>query len=230
MTVAYERVLVFGAHPDDELSMGCTMAKLAAEGAAVYVCVMTDGCEGYPRPDMKDRIVEMRREEADACDKVIGVTKRYRPESPDMALTNDKETLLTCVQIIREVRPNAIFTHGPYDRHRDHLNTHAISVEAWWHAGQPVAAECGPFWKTPHLYYHKGVQDTRPQIQIDVTDFAEKRLEALASQVSQHTLFGRTADEFLAQAESIRKNRPKTVENFWIGERVVLNGFLPQDL
>lgn len=226
----YERVLVFGAHPDDELTMAGAMAKFAAEGTEVYICIMTDGREGYPRPEMKDTIVALRRKEADACDRVIGIKKRFRPESPDMGLVNDKETLLKCVEIIRQVRPDAIFTHGPNERHRDHLNTHLISVEACWHAGEPVAAELGSSWATPHLYYYKGVMGLRPSIRIDVTQAADKRLDAMATQVSQHTLFRRTADEFHAQAESIRKHRPKTIESFWIAERVVLNGFLPKGL
>lgn len=226
----YERVLVFGAHPDDELAMACTMAKLAAEGTQVYVCIMTNGCEGYPRPEMKDTIVATRRQEADACDRVLGIKGRFRPESPDMGLVNDKDTLLKCVEIIRQVRPDAVFTHGPDERHRDHLNTHLISVEACWHAGEPVAAELGPSWTTPHLYYYKGVSGLRPSIRIDVTQTAEKRPEAMATQVSQHTLFRRTAADFQAQAESLRAHRPQTVESFWIAERVLLKGFLPKGL
>ena len=226
----YERILVFGAHPDDELTMAGVMAKLADQGVEVYVCIMTDGCEGYPRPEMKDTIVQMRRQEADDCDKVIGITKRFRIESPDMALTDDKETLLKCIKIVREVKPDAVFTHGPHDRHRDHINTHVVSVQAHWHAGEPVAAALGPPWKTPHLYYYKGVRELLPSIRIDVTAYAHKRPEALATQVSQHTLFHRTADEFLAQAEQMRKNPPQTFESFWIADRNVLGGFLPKGL
>ena len=177
---------------------------------------------------MKDQIVELRRQEAAECDKVLGVARRVIFDIPDMGLTNDKETLQKCIKIIREERPEAVFTHGPVDRHRDHLNTHAISVEARWHAGEPVAAELGESWYPPHLYYYKAVVGNElPSIVIDVTQTAEKNVEALATQVSQHTLFGRTKEDFLAEVESIRRNRPKRTEKFWITGQVTLNDFLP---
>ena len=38
------RVLAFGAHPDDiEFRMAGTLAKYAARGDEVYMCVATDG-------------------------------------------------------------------------------------------------------------------------------------------------------------------------------------------
>jgi LmbE family N-acetylglucosaminyl deacetylase len=156
------------------------------------------------------------------------VARREIFDIPDMGLTNDKETLQKCIKVIREERPEAVFTHGPVDRHRDHLNTHFITVESRWHAGQPVAAELGEPWYPPHLYYYKGVTGNElPTVVIDVTETAEKGAEARATQVSQHTLFGRTKEQFLAEAESIRKSRPRRSERFWITGRVALNDFLP---
>lgn len=224
----YKRVMVFGAHADDEITMSGTIAKMANAGVRVVVITMTNGCEGYPRPDMKDTIVELRRQEAADCDKVLGIARREIFDIPDMGLTNDKETLQKCIKVIREERPEAVFTHGPVDRHRDHLNTHLITIEARWHAGQPVAAELGESWYPPHLYYYKGVTGNElPTVVIDVTETAEKGAEARATQVSQHTLFRRTKEQFLAEAESIRKNRPGRTERFWITGMVVLNDFLP---
>ena len=223
----YKRVMVFGAHADDEIRMSGTIAKMANAGTRVVVVTMTNGCEGYPTEDLKDTIVELRRQEAVECDKVLGIARREILDVPDMGLTDDKETLHKCIRLIREERPEAIFTHGPVDRHRDHLNTHSISVQARWHAGEPVSAALGEAWYAPHLYYYKGVLGNElPSIVIDTTETAEKQAEALATQVSQHTLFRRTKEDFLAEAESIRKNRPKRTETFWIAPRVVLGDFL----
>ncbi|MCM8766763.1 MAG: hypothetical protein NC934_02050 [Candidatus Omnitrophica bacterium] len=79
-----------------------------------------------------------------------------------MNLVNDKEILKKCIKIIRQEKPETIFTHCPFDYHRDHINTHFISVEAMWHAGEPVAVELGEPWNTPFLYYYF--------IIIDITD------------------------------------------------------------
>ena len=41
------RVLAIGAHPDDiEFGCGATLAKWAQAGAAVHLCVLTDGSKG----------------------------------------------------------------------------------------------------------------------------------------------------------------------------------------
>jgi len=214
----YERVLVFGAHPDDEIAMASAMAKMADMGVHVTVAIYTDGCEGYPDPSLAATIVQMRAEEQAECDKVLGIARRHCFNRPDMALENDKQTFLGTMELIRDVRPDAIFTHGPWDRHRDHRNTHAISVEARWQAGEPVAARLGQPWVTPHLYYYNAVHDPLPRIEWDVTGYAHKRLEALATQVSQHVLFGRTRESFLAEAEEVRKANPTASATFWLGE------------
>lgn len=44
-----ERVLVFAAHTDDELTMAGTIWRLAQAGTPVHVIIMTDGCEGAAR-------------------------------------------------------------------------------------------------------------------------------------------------------------------------------------
>jgi LmbE family N-acetylglucosaminyl deacetylase len=232
----YGTILVFGAHPDDEITMAGTMAKLAEAGCTVVVAIYTNGSEGYPRPEMRELIVEMRRAEMAACDEVVGIRRRVCFDRDDMGLVNDKQTVKETVKVIREVRPDAVFTHGPDEVHRDHLNTHRISREAWWHAGQPVAAELGPPWSTRHLYYYKAVgtssarYDSLPTIVIDVTQTYWRAVAARGTQVSQHTLFGRSKEEFDAEAARLREHPEPRTETFWIAERVRLHDFLPKGL
>ena len=223
----YERILVFGAHPDDELMMSGTMAKLAHQDVEVAVVTMTNGSEGYPRPEMRDTIVATRREEMADADAVLGIARRYALDNEDMGLTADKATVKDCIRIVREVRPDAVFTHGPHDRHRDHLATHTISVQATWHAGEPVAAELGEPWRTRHVYYYKGCRLDLPTVVIDTTAWQHKRPEALATQVSQHTLFRRSRDELLADAARLEESPPPAAETFWIVPTNVFHDFLP---
>ena len=86
----YERVMVFGAHPDDELRMAAAIAKLSAAGTAVTVAICTDGCEGYPRLDMRDTIVATRARESDEVQKILGVQRYVNLGAPDMGLVNNK--------------------------------------------------------------------------------------------------------------------------------------------
>lgn len=221
----YRKILVFGAHPDDEQTMAGTMAKLADNGVEVYVAIYTDGREGYPEPWMKDQIVEMRRAEGEAGDRVLGVKERYRFERPDMGLVNDAETLKETMRLIRRIRPDAVFNHGPHDRNRDHLATCAIVLEAVWQGGEPVCAELGKPWDTPHLFYYKGVADREPDLLHDITGYAHKFLESRATQTSQHTLFKMTAEDFAREVARIKAENAPATERFWLTGRTPLLGF-----
>jgi len=224
----YRRVMVFGAHPDDEIAMAGTIAKLAMKKVKVTVLTFTDGCEGYPLPEMKETIVATRRKESNASDKVLGIHSHVYLEIPDMGLVNNKETLLRCVHAIRKVRPDAIFMHGPDDVHRDHIAAHAISLEACWQAGEPVAAELGPPWKTPHVYFYGSVSGNRPRVSFDVSETEYKRPLAAAKHVSQHILWGLSTDDCVAEAQLIKRSRRKFVEQFSLADNFILHDFPPR--
>jgi LmbE family N-acetylglucosaminyl deacetylase len=221
----YERVMVFGAHPDDELRMAAAIAKMSAGGTAVTVVIFTDGCEGYPRVEMKDTIVSTRAAESDEAQRVLGVQRYVNLGAADMGLVNSKENLKAVIRVIREARPQAIFTHGERERHRDHIATHQLSLEASWHAGEPVSADLGPTWRTPHLYYYKNTALEGPVVEFDVTDFVHVVPLAYATQVSQHVLFGRTREQYLADAERIKASPPRTIERFILHPWTVLRAF-----
>lgn len=223
----YERIMVFGAHPDDELRMACSMAKMAAQGTVVTAVIFTDGCEGFPRVEMKDEIVALRAAEAEAVQKVLGVQRYVNLGAPDMGLVNSKEMLRKVIKVIREARPQAIFTHGEKERHRDHIATHELTLEALWHAGEPVSADLGASWKTPHVYYYKNTAMEGPAVDYDVSDYAYIHPLAMATQVSQHTLFRASKEQYLARAEEMKKNPPKTVKRFILHSWTVLNAFPP---
>jgi LmbE family N-acetylglucosaminyl deacetylase len=230
----YRSILVFGAHPDDEIRMAGTMAKLAASGAQVFVAIMTDGSEGFPDPTWRDRIVAMRAAEMAECDQVLGITRRFRINCPDMGLVHGKQVFRDCIRVVREARPDAVFTHGPAGINPDHVATYQITVPAVWQAGQPVSADLGDPWEVRHLYYYKEVgtstRDVGPTVTFDVTGYDHYALLANATQVSQHTLFRETRADLEAEAERVKRARRPAVETFWMSERFRLVDFPPRDV
>jgi LmbE family N-acetylglucosaminyl deacetylase len=229
----YRRILVFGAHPDDEITMAPTIAKLSHSGAEVYVATMTDGSEGFPDPQWRDRIVQMRAAEMDECDRVLGVKRRFRLNYPDMGLVHHKQVFKDCIRAVRQARPDAVFTHGPAGINPDHVATNQITVPAVWQAGQPVSADLGEPWLVRQIFYYKEVESSRraigPSVIFDVAGFEHFRALAQATQVSQHTLFGRTREELEAQAEHIKKANRRAAETFWMSERFALTDFPPRE-
>ena len=229
----YRCPIVFAAHPDDEIFMAGTMAKMAAEGSRVVVVQMTDGGEGYPEVAMKDTIVAMRAREAEAANRVLGVAQRYMLGRPDMGLVNDKATLQEVMAIIRRERPDAAFAQGGRTLHRDHLNTYHISVEALWHAGGPVCAALGPSWKTPEVYFYKDAETALKPFGVNVKGFGHKFFEALATQESQFTLFSqyfgvRSREELLREVERLKREGGRDAEHFWIARDVLGFDVLPE--
>lgn len=185
--IGWNRVLLFGAHPDDEI-IGCggTLARLAAEGAHTVVVTFTDGATGYSKLEEANEIVKMRRSESEASAKVLGISELLNLEFPTQALINDRETYQKVVQIIRSVRPDVIFCHYGEDKHRDHQTVAALVDEARWKATENAQPDLGQPWYTQQMFFYE-IHElfTHPSILVDTTEFFDKKIQALETQTSQ---------------------------------------------
>lgn len=183
----WHRVLVFAAHPDDEI-IGCggTIARLTAEGKQVYVVTFCAGETGYATVEQRDTIAQVRQAEARACDQVLGITERVILGKPTQGVVNDRETYQQCVRLIRQYRPDVILTHWNEDKHRDHRAISALTDEARWKAYEHVLADFGEPWYTPELYYYEVLElFPHPSLVVDISDYLPKKLEAMQTQQSQ---------------------------------------------
>lgn len=171
-------LLTVHAHPDDEASKGAgTVAKLHDEGVRTVLVTCTGGEEGdilnpaMDRPEVRERLHEVRRDELAAAAKIIGydevVLLPYRdsgmPDSeanarPD-AFANAPldEAVGKLVEVIRRERPQVIITYNDDQTgypHPDHLMVHDISGPAFERAGDPSwFPELGEPWTPAKLYY-----------------------------------------------------------------------------
>ncbi|MGQ9542310.1 MAG: PIG-L deacetylase family protein [Armatimonadota bacterium] len=183
----WNRVLVFAAHPDDEI-IGCggTIARLTAEGKQVYVVTFCAGETGYATVEQRETIAQVRQAEARACDQVLGITERVILGKPTQGVANDRETYQQCVRLIRHYRPDLILTHWNEDKHRDHRAISALTDEARWKAYEHVLADFGEPWYTPELYYYEVLElFPHPSLLVDISDYLPKKLEAMQTQQSQ---------------------------------------------
>ena len=171
-------LLTVHAHPDDEASKGApTVARYHADGVHTVLVCCTGGEAGdilnpaMDRPEVRDRIDEVRREELDAAAEVIGydevVLLGYRdsgmPDSADnadpaaFANADHDEAVGRLVEVIRRERPQVVVTYGDDQKgypHPDHLQVHDISLPAFDRAGDPEwYPEAGEPWAPAKLYY-----------------------------------------------------------------------------
>ena len=185
------RLMAVHAHPDDEASKGAaTMAKYAAQGARVLVVTMTGGERGdvlNPGVVLEEGadLVDVRRLEMEAAAAALGVEHRWAgfvdsgypqgdppPPLPEgcFASLDPGVAARTLAAIIREFRPHVLTTYDPDGGypHPDHLQTHHVSIEAVFQAGDPDAVlggagsvSGGAAWAVPKVYYDRAFSRER---------------------------------------------------------------------
>ena len=169
------------AHPDDESSKGAaTMARYAKEGYRISVVTLTDGAAGdilnpaMEQPGVKERLVEVRKEELQRALEILGVTDHFDFGYRDSGYVEDFEgdgTLLASdafynvplaevverlVAVVRAERPDVLVTYpegGGYP-HPDHIRCHDVTAAAFTAAADPNAfVGAGEPWQVRKLYY-----------------------------------------------------------------------------
>lgn len=182
------RYLVFGAHPDDEtIGLGGTIAKLSQQGHEVFVVTLASGSEGFDKVELKERIVDIRRNELKRVHEFLGV-KGYEIwgyEDYDDRL-HQKTTVKRMIAAIRKYKPDVVFTHYYEDRMRDHVDVSSATIQAWWQAGECVVADLGAPWKARELCYYEIFDPLlRPSYIVDITDTFDKKIQAMHLYESQ---------------------------------------------
>src|SRR3972149_8832976 len=122
--------IVFAAHPDDaELSMGGTIAKMAANNFKVGITDFTKGelgTRGTP---------EIRQKEARKAADILKISVRENLLIPDGNISDNKENLMKAIMAIRKYKPKIIFAPYFNDRHPDHIDTSKIVKRAMFASG-----------------------------------------------------------------------------------------------
>ena len=142
------RALAVGAHPDDiEFGCGATLAKWAAAGSAVTLCICTDGAKGtWDAGADLAALVATREQEQRKAAAVLGAV--------DGELFADLTMRAEVCRIIRATRPDVVLAHDPwqpYRIHPDHRQAGLIAVEGI------VAA------RDPHFFAEQGLDRHRPR-------------------------------------------------------------------
>ncbi len=184
----WRRVLVFGAHVDDEvIGPGGTIARLSDGGADVIVVTFTGGQDtGYARPELKDQMAGLRRQEAAAADRILGIRERIFLGRAAQDVQNDKATYQECVRLIREVKPDVILAHWHEDKHRDHRAVAAVTDEARWKAWDHVLADLGAPYYTPEFYFYEIMElFPHPTLLVDISDTIGRKVAAMQEMPTQ---------------------------------------------
>jgi bacillithiol biosynthesis deacetylase BshB1 len=101
-------VIAVGAHPDDvEIACGGTLARLVQQGYSVGIIDLTDG---EPTPGCPDPAI--RREEAAAAAKELGIEHRVILDLPNRRLFDSFEARVALAKEFRKFRPQIVIGFG----------------------------------------------------------------------------------------------------------------------
>ena len=127
---AFERYLFIGPHPDDiEIGAGATAAKLAAAGKQVSFLVCMDGrygLENAPAGTTPEELAVLRKEEAIASARLLGVSDIHFLELCDGGAYDTDALLSGMARVIGKVQPQILFAPNPdatSECHADHIST-----------------------------------------------------------------------------------------------------------
>ncbi len=173
-------LLVFGPHPDDlEIGLGGTIARHAAAGSTVGLCDMTAGEMG------SNGTVEQRLAEAEAARAVLGAAWRDNLRLPDRDIGKSPQHLAAVAAFVRRHKPRVVAAPYWSDRHPDHVAASALITEGVFNAGLRKYKAEGDAWKAEWIcYYFINDADT-PSFVVDVSEFYEKKRQALDCHVTQ---------------------------------------------
>ena len=129
------KVLVVAAHPDDEiLGVGGTVANHVNDGDEVTVVVMCEGAGIRYDHERHDEIVRQANQAAS----ILGITDLVLKHLPDQQLDTLPlgEVIGEVEELVRDRRPETVYTHFGGDINRDHQ----VIAEAVLVATRPYAA------------------------------------------------------------------------------------------
>ena len=174
-----ERVLIFGAHPDENIACAGTML-LMKDRFEVHVGVMTHGERGLGLAGFRDGSTRARRiKEEEAADSLAGAKTHWFDEVDGDCYAN-REVCRKVADLLKELKPRAVIAMWPLDRHLDHVMSSACIQKAIGIAGMQDRIE---------LYFMEEAYDSRtfvPAYYVDVTEVADQKREFIRKHACQN--------------------------------------------
>lgn len=172
-----QNILIAGAHFDDtELGAGATAAKFVSKGKKVYKITLTDNVTDFTQKGIKVDYNSSKKESAMACE-ILGVKElEFLPE-PCTKLQYSTEVMQRIEEIVYAYKIDTFFMHFSSDMNQDHIAANKLCLTAARHCRNIIQFQSNGY-VLDNVYY--------PTYFIDVTDYIEKKINALKCYGGQH--------------------------------------------
>ena len=193
-------ILAIGAHPDD-IEIGCagTVMKFKEKDCRFYQMVLTCGLGGD---------ANVRRQEQERAAEVTRTDDLFWGGFKDTMLGVNIRRLIDSIEnVMKRTEPTFIFVNYPKDTHQDHRYLAEATISAARNARNIL------FYEVPTSI------DFNPNVFVDISQFMERKLEALiahASQIDKTNIEGLSILEIAKSAAFFRgvQGRTKYAEGF----------------
>jgi N-acetylglucosamine malate deacetylase 1 len=173
-------IVAFGSHPDDaEIGCGGTLIKMADRGKKVVIVDLVRGEMGTRGS------ADIRAEEAAASSRILGLHGRVNLGLEDGNIAVTPESKRRVVEAIRHWRPQAVFLPYWEDRHPDHSNASRLIYEATFLSGLRRYDTGQEPYRPAQLFYYMGWVEFTPTFIVDITEQAERKMEAIYAFATQ---------------------------------------------
>jgi LmbE family N-acetylglucosaminyl deacetylase len=181
-------VLVIACHPDDmEMMMGGTMLLLRQAGCAIHYINVANGCAGS---------VELPPARIAAIRKAARLGAVIHPSLvDDLEVFPVPALIRRMTALVRQVKPDMVFTHSMEDYMDDHMNTARIAVAAVFQRNiqnyrsipdeDAVFEDAMLYHSTPHILTDMMRRPIVPEIYVDVSTVIDAKEKLLACHASQ---------------------------------------------
>lgn len=181
-------ILALGAHPDDvEFMCGGTLFKYRAQGHKIFIALTTSGNQGSNEYDDRETIAAIREAEQLEAAALVDAQVRFLRFDDELFL----DSLVARRAVINAMRwadPDVIFTNPPWDPSPDHAETGKIVSRLMLSLqGKNIPADEPPVGKKVSLFFWDTAAgiDFLPEAYVNIDDFLDLKLQALAKHKSQ---------------------------------------------
>lgn len=178
-------ILIVGAHFDDaELGAGGTAAKLAASGKKVYKVTLTDNVTQFAQRNVHVEYESSKKQSRRACE-ILGVSELDFVTEECSRLQYSREVMQRLEAVIFEYKIDTVFIHFNEDMNRDHIEANNICLTAARHCANIFEYQSNGY-ILDNVFY--------PTFFVNISDFVEKKREALAQYGTEHNRMNRLFD------------------------------------
>ena len=183
------RILMIGAHPDDNDGCGGgTALKYRKAGHRVRFLSVSDGRCGHQALSPEE-LIPRRRAEGEAVGAMTGIEYDIW-DLPDAEIEASLENRRRLIRYIRAYAPDIIFTHRVNDYHADHRNTGLLVQDSAYLLAVPNLCPDAP--ALTHMpvvvFYEDRFQNPpfRADVAVALDDVMEEKYRMLACHESQY--------------------------------------------